>query len=135
MAQGEWVWGHDSGVTEDFSGDLADGTGTGQVEGSGDGETLGLTGDEWQTYGPINIGTIGVVIEYDQYASGSGTPETIEYKTGNTRVTCEADSWNAYTVHFESLGWVKVRMRVSGRLKLSTGDLLLLDDGSSHLTL
>ena len=32
---GEWCWGHDTGVAEEYIGDLADGTGTGTVSGSG----------------------------------------------------------------------------------------------------
>ena len=50
------------------------------------------------------------VIEYDTYASGSGPVSTFQYKTGVTRVACEADTWHVYDGEsFTSLGWIKIK--------------------------
>jgi len=48
----------------------------------------------------------------DKYRAGSGPTPTIEYKTGNSKSTCESDDWNviAKDAGFTSQGWVKVRV-------------------------
>ena len=111
MTQGEWVWGHDTGVTEDFVEDLSEGSGTGEVTGTDDSEALCLEVDEYWILPAKNVGIAEVEITYDQYDTGyySGT---IEYRTGATRVACEAASWNTYTTHFTSLGWVQIKVSV-----------------------
>ena len=112
MAAGTWVWGHDSGVTEDFTGDFADGSGTGTVAGTGDDETVCIEiGQDW-TLPAVNTGNRMIEITYDQYQSGSGTG-TIEYRTASTKAACLTAGWNTYTVPFTSSGWVQVRMSKS----------------------
>ena len=111
MAPGEWVWGHDTAVVESNVADFAEGSGTGEAEGTGDEEGLCLNTGEYWILPAKNMGNVEVEITYDQYETGyfSGT---IEYRTGATRVICEAASWNTYTGHFTSIGWVQIRFSV-----------------------
>jgi hypothetical protein len=110
MAIGEWVWGHDTAITENFAGDLADGAGTGTIISSGDDEKVCVDEGEYWTLPPVNAGGGIMEIDYDQYQTGSGTPGDIEYRTGSTRVLCLAAGWNTYTVPFSSSGWVQIRV-------------------------
>jgi hypothetical protein len=49
-------------------------------------------------------------IFYDTYDTGSGPASTFEYKTGATRVACDADTWHVYDgLSFTSLGWIKIK--------------------------
>jgi hypothetical protein len=110
MEIGEWAWGHDTAVEEDFIGDLTDGSGTGTIVDSGDDEKVCIDEGEYWTFDPVNVGGSVMEILYDHYQSGSGVAGTIEYKTGSTRVLCLADSWHTYTVPFSSSGWVQIRL-------------------------
>jgi len=110
MAIGEWVWGHDTGVTEDFVEDFADGSGTAEVIGTGDDETVCIDAEEYWEFDPVNAGSSIMEILYDVYNTGSGVPGTIEYRTGATRVLCLADTWHTYSIPFSSSGWVQIRI-------------------------
>lgn len=112
-AAGDVCWGHDNGVVEpwirDFQGNW---TGTGSISGAGDNEIMtfdyetgNMVSETW------NIGAGQCWITYDKYQIGKGIP-TIEYKTGATEATCEADSWHVYNAvsGFTSLNWIKIRL-------------------------
>jgi len=60
----------------------------------------------------IQLLTQQVYIAVDQYNTGSGDPITIKYKNGNSEANCNADTWNTYSVPFNSLGFIKIRMEV-----------------------
>lgn len=111
MAAGEWVWGHDTAVSESNVADLSEGSGTAEVLSTGDTEGVCIESGEYWILPSKNTGAVEVEITYDQYDTGLGSG-SIEYRTGATRVTCEAASWNAYTGHFTSLGWVQIRVSV-----------------------
>ena len=111
---GTITWGHHTGVAEDYDENFLtnwtiDDNAT--IAGSGDSETLTLNcitatsvSETWY------LGAMEAVIEYDTYESGSGPVSTFQYKTGVTRVACEADTWHAYDeVSFTSLGWIKIK--------------------------
>lgn len=110
VAAGTWCWGHDTGVEEDFTGDIADGSGTAQVVGVGDDELVCVEAAENWVFPSVNTGAIEIELAYDQYDTGSGVPGTIEYRTGASKAACEAAGWTGYTGHFSSLGWVQVRI-------------------------
>lgn len=105
------MFGHDPPVEEDYALDHTDGSGTGAPSGSGDDEILTIAlGENWE-YETRYVGAGEMVIAIDKYQTGSGPIPTIEYKTGATRVACEADSWNVYNgTSFTCTGWAKVRM-------------------------
>ena len=134
---GTQCWGHDTGVTEDFTGDWLDGFGTGLVTDSGDSELLCLDSGEYWVLPSVNTGAIPIEITYDQYASGSGVYGLIQYRMGVSQEACEGQvvetpfivtdteviitedtevigpdemGWTEYTGHFISLGWVQVRI-------------------------
>jgi len=109
MAAGTWAWGQDTAVLEDYTGDLADGSGSATVVGSGDDEVVNIDEGENWTLPSVNTGTIEIELTYDQYQTGLGTG-IIEYRTGNSRGNCESQSWTTYTIHFTSSGWVQVRL-------------------------
>ncbi|MBU0964726.1 hypothetical protein KKC06_06830 [Patescibacteria group bacterium] len=110
MAPGTWCFGHDTGVTQDYVEDLADGTGTAGITGVGDTEKVVIDpGEDWISSAK-NLGTIEITLSYDQYGTGSGTPGTIYYRTAATKVDCKAAGWTEYTVHFTSLGWVQIKL-------------------------
>ena len=110
MVAGTWCFGHDTDVEQDFTGDFVDGTGDAVVSGSGDAEIIAVAeGNEWITPA-VKIAPQDILITYDQYDSGGGTPGTVEYRTGASKTACEAQSWSTYSVAFTSLGWVQVRM-------------------------
>jgi len=102
-------------VIEDFTADLSEGSGTGvtRILGSGDGEGVCIdSGEYWLL--PSKYITGEIEITYDQYETGyGGATGIIEYRTGATRVACEAALWNTYVGHFTSLSWVQVRLSVS----------------------
>lgn len=112
MATSEWVWGHDTGVTEAGVADFSEGSGTALVGLSGDAEYLCIESGEYFILPAKNTGAVEVEITYDEYDTGLGTG-TIEYRTGATGAECEAASWNTYSAHFASLGWVQIRISVS----------------------
>jgi hypothetical protein len=57
------------------------------------------------------LGVMEAIIQIDHYLTGQGTPPTVYYKTGATKVACLADGWHAYNgVSFTSLGWAKLRL-------------------------
>jgi hypothetical protein len=60
----------------------------------------------------VYFGAKDARIIYDKYGTGSGpAPSLIQYKTGTTRVNCEADTWHTYNgTSFTSTGWVKIKI-------------------------
>jgi len=130
-----WCWGRDAGVSQNETADLSEGSGSGIVSDSGDEEVLTLIGNEDWTLPSKNFGVAQAMIKYDEYDTGSGAKEIIEYRTGVDQEACELEAWVEYTDSFWSLGWVQIRFRVEGNLALSIGGALLLDDGSDHLKL
>ena len=56
------------------------------------------------------LGAMEARIRVDVYDTGSGPDVTFYWKTGATRVACEADDWNLYDdVSFTCEGWAKIR--------------------------
>jgi hypothetical protein len=103
-------WGHATGVTQDetrtFTGNWTGGT----IAGAGDDETLSLTSGQQSVSDPWALGAGEARINVNDYKVGD-TPTTIEYKTGDSQATCEADAWNVYDgTSFTSLGWVQIRL-------------------------
>lgn len=115
LASGAVCWGHDTGVTEDYTRDF-DGnwTGTGDILNAGvvDLEAIGLDSGEEKESDTWHVGSGNCYITTDKYASGGGSG-SVQYKTGNSRVVCDADTWHAYTGPFNSLGWVRVKLLVA----------------------
>jgi hypothetical protein len=110
---GTVVFGHDTGVSEDYARDFTLWSGTGTVSGTGDGERLIIGVGQYEDSPAWNLGVGDARIRTDVYDTGSGPSTTIQYKTGATQATCEADSWNTYNgTSFSGLGWVKVRMNL-----------------------
>jgi hypothetical protein len=51
-----------------------------------------------------------LVIKNNVYQAGVDIA-IIEYKTGESKAVCEADSWHIYNgTNFDSLGWVKIKV-------------------------
>jgi len=111
MVPSEWTWGHDTGVVESNVENLSDGSGTAEIMGSGDSEAICIYTGEYWILPAKNTGNVDVEITYDQYAVGFGSG-TIEYRTGATKVACEAASWNTYSSYFTSLGWVQIKVSI-----------------------
>jgi hypothetical protein len=109
------TWGHHTDVTEDSDRNFTDNWTTidnATIEGSGDAEILKLncttSSSESETW---HLGSMEAKITYDKYGTGSGDAPTIQYKTGTTRVNCEADTWNVYNgTSFTCTGWAKIKV-------------------------
>ena len=85
-------------------------TGTGAIEnpGANDNEQLALEAGEVMTSEMVNTGVVECEILQNEY--GVGDDVTLEYRDGATAAACNAAAWGAYTVHFESLGFVQIRV-------------------------
>ena len=60
-----------------------------------------------------NLGIGAATILRDKYnITGAFGDVNIFYKTGVTKVACEADSWHVFPGQFMSLGWVKIKVTV-----------------------
>jgi len=112
-----------------------EGSGTGTIASSGDGETLELSGGDIWTLLSKNTGVRNMEILIDEYDSGSGTPGLIEYRTGEDQAACESAGWETFSSSLSALGWVQVRVSNPGNLGLSVGGALVLSDGVDHLKL
>lgn len=84
-------------------------SGTGVISGAGDAEKIELYPGDYMESETWFIGAGEVMIVEDKYGSGPGAA-TIQYKTGDSYLNCEADSWNNYIGAFTSLKWVKIRI-------------------------
>jgi len=120
MGAGEWCWGRDTSVAEDYIRDWADGSGTASVVGSGDAETVEIDDTETWTLGVVRTGAVERMINFDKYDTGSGVGD-IEYRTGATVAACLSAEWLLYEGHFTSLGWVQIRL--SKGIKVTFGGL------------
>jgi ribosomal protein S13 len=109
--EGSATWGYDTGVTEDNILDFsAYWSGTGEVKGSGDGEFLSVgVGEYMELTNPWNFGTGKCVFDITKYEAPGGSI-TRKYKTGTDSSDCEADTWNTYSVPFDSEGYVQLRV-------------------------
>lgn len=106
---GTTVWGQTTGTSETNVRTFATNwTGTGEVTGSGDSESICLDAGEYMESELINTGTFTVELSQNVYASGDTV--TIKYKTGATQADCLAASWTTYSTPFDSLGFVQVRI-------------------------
>jgi len=95
---------------DDYADDFSNWSGTATASGSGDTEILTVLDSEEGISNKVQTGAKELVIEYDYYRTGSGTPGTIYYKTAATEGALDAQGWTLYTSHFTSLGWVQVRV-------------------------
>jgi hypothetical protein len=105
---GTVCFGHVTGVTEENAEPFSTWTGTGTVVGSGDSERLELLSGEYMN-SPFITKSGMVESALDVYASG-GKPATLKYRTGANQTACEAASFITYTVPFEALGVVQLRV-------------------------
>jgi hypothetical protein len=113
---GTVVWGHDTGVVEDYTRDF-NGQWTADqwsISGTGDAEIIYTSGKQC---GQISIsedwylGAIEAVIKVDKYQTGSGIAPIIHYKTAATRAGLTGASWVLYNgTSFTSVGWFKLRI-------------------------
>lgn len=112
IISGSTVWGQSTGVLETnirtFSGNW---TGTGSITGAGDEEKIALDTGQYMISEVVNTG-IDTTITLLQNEYSSGDTVTLQYRHGATQAACEAASWNDYTIPFESLGYVQVRVSV-----------------------
>ena len=114
VLEGSICWGHVTGVTQDNVETFANKwSGTGEASGSGNNEIITLDSGENMESEVINIGDNKVEILIDEYQTGSGPAPVIKYKDGNSVSNCNADSWNIYSVPFDSTGFVKIRIEAS----------------------
>jgi hypothetical protein len=108
---GETCWGHVTGVLEDnartFNGNW---TGTGAVEnpGANDNERLALEPGEYMISEMVYTDAILCQLLQNEYAAGDTV--LLQYRTGATAATCNGAEWTTYTVPFDSLGYVQVRV-------------------------
>lgn len=108
--EGSTCWGHITGVIETnirtFTGNW---TGTGIIENAGDAERLALETTEYMISEVVY--TTARMVELDQnHYDPSGDNVNLDYRHGATQAECEAAAWNDYTVPFNSLGYVQVRV-------------------------
>jgi hypothetical protein len=112
--EGEICWGHDDTPlpNEEYIKDFdVNWVGSGAVVGSGNEETIEMSDGQYMEMDePWYSGAGETSISYDQYRSGSGGTPAIQWKTGDSKANCEADTWNDYVGSFTSEGWVKVRV-------------------------
>lgn len=133
MVSGSVTWGHLTGVQEDNALPfLGNWDGTGVIEGVNDAERIGLDVSQYMSSGVVETSLRTVELLTNNY--GSGDSVAIKYRHGATVVACEAAAWTDYTVPFESLGYVQVRIEpLPGHLLLETGGFLLLETGDKLL--
>ena len=109
---GSSVWGQVTGVVESNVRTFLEGwSGTGVASGSGDLEIACLASGEYLISEVVQTGIITVTLLYDTYRTGTFAGTLImQYRHGNSQATCEAASWQAYTVPFTSDGYVQIRI-------------------------
>ena len=109
---GTVCWGDDNPLeanTRDFVGNVTAGSGY-KIIGTGDAERVELETGGWIELETWNYGVMLCELSINKYEAGSGVV-TIEYKNGNSKVNCEADTWTEYTgPFFACAGWVKIRV-------------------------
>jgi len=114
MTPGTIVWGQVTGVEETYSESfLNNWIGTnGTISGAGDLEVVVLDCPTAQFESETHyLGVMNAIIDLNVYRSGSGELPLLQYKTGSTRVACDADTWHLYDgISFTSLGWIKIRV-------------------------
>lgn len=109
LLSGSVTWGHVTGVVEDNVETFANNwTGTGVISGSGDAETICLNEGEYMESNVVNTGTRTVELLQNNYAAGDTI--ILKFRHGNSEANCLTASWSVYTVPFDSLGYVQVRI-------------------------
>lgn len=102
-------WGHITGVVEANIRTFVDNwTGTGTIESSGDTERIALDSGEYMEGEVVDTGLHTIELLQNHYAAGDNV--LLRYRHGNSEANCLAASYNNYTVPFESLGFVQVRL-------------------------
>jgi hypothetical protein len=114
MVPGTIVWGQETGVEEDYTKPFIGNweTVNANISGSGDAEYVELGCPESEFISETHyLGVMPAIIDYNAYRPGSGEAPIIMYKTGSTKVLCDADVWHLYNgASFPSLGWIKIRI-------------------------
>lgn len=90
----------------------SDWSGTGQISGSGDAETICLDVGEYMESEVVNTGIINTELLQNDY-DGSGDNVVLKYRHGDTEENCLGASWTIYTISFESLGYVQIRLEAT----------------------
>lgn len=107
---GTVCWGHETGVEEDYPRTFSlHWTGTADISGAGDTEIVTFYAGDYEESETWNIGAGRIKILTDKYRSGSGSL-VISYKSGDSKVNCESDSWHVYSAPFTTTGWIKIRI-------------------------
>jgi hypothetical protein len=84
-------------------------TGTGTVTGSGDNEKLVIQEGQQMTSEPVDTeGVVTIEVLLNVYGSGDSVP--LYYKTGNSIVNMDANSWMLYSTPFASQGFVRLKL-------------------------
>ena len=82
--------------------------GTGSTSGSGDEEIACLDAGEYLESEVINTGVVQARIRQNVYNSGQSI--LIKFRHGNSEANCLLDDYENYSVPFESLGFVQIRI-------------------------
>ena len=90
----------------DFAGNW---TGSGDINGAGDAETICLNTGESMLSEVVYTDEYTVTLVQNVY-DPSGDDVDIDYRHGATEGACLAAGWNDYTVPFVSLGYVQIRI-------------------------
>jgi hypothetical protein len=86
--------------------------GTGEIDGAGDAERVGLGSGKYMVSEVIDTDVSFVTIEQNVYDE-DGDDVTIKYRHGATEVACLNATWNAYVDTFSSLGYVQIRLEAT----------------------
>jgi len=109
LIEGDVTFGYSTGVTEENAETFANWwTGTGEISGSGDSEELSVAYNEVETSGIVHVGVAPVELDQNKY--GSGDSATLYYRTGSTEDECAGADWAEYTVPFECLGYLQLKV-------------------------
>lgn len=101
-----------TGVVEDNVSTFTDNwTGTGEISGVGNAETICLESGEYMESEVVVTGALSVELLQNNY-DVTGDDVVMKYRTGASEAACLAAAWTDYTVIFESLGYVQVRLEV-----------------------
>jgi hypothetical protein len=111
MPVGTICWGHITDVLEDnVRTFLGNWTGTGEVVGTDDEETVCLSAGEYMESEVVFTDENQVEILQNEYTPGDTV--LIKYRDGATEENCLAASWSNYSTPFDCLGYLQVRIEV-----------------------
>jgi len=101
-------WGHQTGITEVYDTFASNWTGTGAITGAVDAERLELNAGEYMESDLVITAITHIQLTKNKYQAGD--PVLMRYRTGATDAACLLAAWTDYTVPFDSLGYVQIRV-------------------------